>query len=300
MKEEVSKSQQKAYPMRMILSVAGMSSSVWYDKRTGKKDKERPGPKPRVSEEEIIREIRKELGSSRFVGLGYKKLHNRIRKHLVVGKNRMNRIMREENLLAPVRPKSNGSSRSHDGKIITMLPNRMWGTDGKKFYTTQDGWCWFFGVIDHFNDEILAWHTSKTGDRFAALEPVRVSVKKVFGSLEQDVCRDTGLFLRSDHGSQYDSKDFQKELKFLNLSYSPAFVRSPQCNGIIERFHRTLDEQVFDLTVFTNIEEANIAIGQFVHDYNLYWQIHRLGLKSPIEYRESFESKSVGNLLYTQ
>lgn len=300
MKEEVSESQQKAYPVRMILSVAGMSSSTWYDKRTSKKNKERPGPKPRVSEEEIIREIKKELGSSRFVGLGYKKLHNRIRKHLVVGKNRMNRIMREQNLLAPVRPKSNGSSRSHDGRIITMLPNRMWGTDGKKFYTIHDGWCWFFSVIDHFNDEILAWHTSKIGDRFAALEPVRVSVKRVFGSLEQDVCQNTGLFLRADHGSQYDSKDFQKELKFLNLAYSPAFVRSPQCNGIIERFHRTLDEQVFDLNVFTNIEKTNIAIEQFVHDYNLYWQIHRLGLKSPIEYRESFESKSVGNLLYTK
>ena len=130
--------------------------------------------------------------------------------------------------------------------------------------------------------------------------PIWVSVKRVFGSLEQDVCQNTGLFLRADHGSQYDSKDFQKELKFLNLAYSPAFVRSPQCNGIIERFHRTLDEQVFDLNVFTNIEKTNIAIEQFVHDYNLYWQIHRLGLKSPIEYRESFESKSVGNLLYTK
>jgi hypothetical protein len=21
------------------------------------------------------------------------------------------------------------------------------------------GWCWFFGVIDHFNDELISWHT---------------------------------------------------------------------------------------------------------------------------------------------
>jgi len=297
MKNEVSESQHKPYPVRMILEVAGLSSGAWYGKRSSKENKERPGPKPRFSDKEVTWEVKKELGSSLFVGLGYKKLHNRIRKHLVVGKNRLNRIMRDQNLLAPVRPRSNGSSRPHDGKIITMLPNRMWGTDGKKFYTIRDGWCWFFSVIDHFNDEILSWHTSKIGDRFAALEPVRVSVKKVFGSLEQEVCRDTGLFLRADHGSQYDSKDFQRELKYLNLAYSPAFVRSPQCNGIIERFHRTLDEQVFDLHLFQTIEEAKITIKKFIHDYNLYWQIHRLGLKSPIEYRESFETKTIGIIL---
>jgi len=124
-----------------------------------------------------------------------------------------------------------------------------------------------------------------------------VAVKECFGSLDQGVCKNTGLFLRADHGSQYDSKDFQNELKFLNLSYSPAFVRSPQCNGIIERFHRTLNEQVFDLNVFVTIEEARIAIKQFIHDYNLYWQIHRLGLKSPLEYRESIKTKTVEMVL---
>jgi len=297
MKKEVSQSRHKPYPVRMILEVAGFSSGAWYGKRAPKENKKRPGPKPMVSDEDIIQEIKNELGSSRFVGLGYKKLHNKIRKRVVVGKNRLNRIMRDQDLLAPVRPKSNGSSRSHDWKIITMLPNQMWGTDGKKFYTIQDGWCWFFGVIDHFNDEILAWHIANIGNRFAALEPVRVAVKECFGSLDQGVCKNTGLFLRADHGSQYDSKDFQNELKFLNLSYSPAFVRSPQCNGIIERFHRTLNEQVFDLNVFVTIEEARIAIKQFIHDYNLYWQIHRLGLKSPLEYRESINTKTVEMVL---
>jgi hypothetical protein len=23
----------------------------------------------------------------------------------------------------------------------------MWGTDATRFYTEQDGWCWFFGAI---------------------------------------------------------------------------------------------------------------------------------------------------------
>jgi hypothetical protein len=47
----------------------------------------------------------------------------------------------------------------------------MWGTDATRFYTERDGWCWFFGAIDHHLDEVVGWHTAKLGDRWAALEP---------------------------------------------------------------------------------------------------------------------------------
>jgi putative transposase len=43
-----------------------------------------------------------------------------------------------------------------------------------------------------------------------------------------------GLALRHDHGSQYVSHDFQKELRFLGIEGSPAFVRAPEGNGCAE------------------------------------------------------------------
>ena len=46
-------------------------------------------------------------------------------------------------------------------------------TDATRFYTEEDGWCWFFGAIDHCVDELVGWHTAKIGDRWAALEPLR-------------------------------------------------------------------------------------------------------------------------------
>lgn len=100
------------------------------------------------------------------------------------GRKRYLRLMRARNLLAPVRPRWNGSSRRHDGTIRTDRPNRMWGTDAKQFWTRQQGPCWFFGLIDHWNDEILGWHASIIGDRFAALEPVHQAVKNQFGYLD--------------------------------------------------------------------------------------------------------------------
>ena len=78
------------------------------------------------------------------------------------------------------------------------------------------------------------------------------------------------------------------EMKFLGLEMSKAFVRSPQCNGIIERFHRTLEEQVLQTETFSSVEEAYNSINQFINDYNTDWIFHRLDYCSPVEYREKY------------
>ncbi|TRZ53103.1 IS3 family transposase [bacterium] len=292
MKSEKSESINRPYPMKTILEVAELSSAAYYRKKPAGKEKARPGPKPGVSDDVLLVEIRAEILNCVFVDEGCEKIWKRLRRRGVrASKDRINQLMRDNNLLSVTRPKPERKVNEHTGTIKTELPNLMWGTDGKKFYTLQEGWCWFFGVIDHFNDEMMAWHACKKGDRFAAMEPLRTAVKKTFGTLDRDVCIDIGLFLRTDHGSQYDSNDFQKELKFLGLVYSPAFVRSPECNGIIERFHRTLGEQVLNNQVFESLEQARKAIAEFIENYNRDWLIHRLGLTSPLEFRKEFERR---------
>jgi len=282
--------QEKAYPVRVVLKVAGMSSAAWYTPSRAKPERQRPGPKPLISDEELLVAIRQDLATSRFHSEGHKKVRARLKRcGIRAGRKRYLRLMKANNLLAPVRPKSNGSSRAHDGTITTLGLNQMWGTDGKRFWTRQDGLCWFFGVIEHCNDEILGWHASKIGDRFAAMEPVRQAINSQYGALDRHIVKGTGLYLREDHGSQYDSKDFRREMQYLGLELSPAFVRSPECNGVIERFHRTLQEQVFDVNVFESIEEARVAIAKFIHDYNAHWLLERHGHRSPLEIRAELQ-----------
>jgi transposase InsO family protein len=291
MKDEVSPGTGKRYPMTLVLFVASYSSASWYGKRRTTEHPKQRGPKTRLSNEELLVAILADLASTKFLGEGYQKVHARLRrKGIRASKDRVLRLFRENNLLAPVRVTPNGSTRVHDGTIITALPNVMWGTDGVQFRTQEEGKCWMFSVIDHCNDEILGWHLTKKGDRFAALEPVRQAVKKEYGCVKKHVVKNTGLFLRSDHGSQYDSGTFQNELKFLGLVHSPAFVRSPECNGIIERFHRTLREQVLDIVIFENLDHARRVIGQFIDDYNREWILHRLGFLSPTEYKNKIKA----------
>lgn len=109
-------------------------------------------------------------------------------------------------------------------------------------------------------DELISWHTCKWGTRYEAMEPVRAAVRNRFGTVDKDVCKGTALKLRSNQSSQYDSNDFMVEMKFLGLNMSKAYVRQPECNGCIERFHRTLEEDVFSLNHFKTLAEANEAI----------------------------------------
>lgn len=277
------------YPISMILHVVGCSSGNWYGKKASGEPKKR-GPKPKLTDVVAIRTAIDELP---FVSEGYIKVWVRIRrKGLIVSKDRVLRIMSENGLLSPYRhDKATVRVRKHEGKIVQGKPDLLWGTDGKKFFVEGIGWCWFFGVLDHFNDELISWHTCKRGTRYETMEPVRAAVRKRFGTVEKDVCKGMALKLRSDHGSQYDSNDFMAEMKFLGLNMSKAFVRQPECNGCIERFPRALEEEVFSLNHFKTLEEANEAIRKFVDNYNRQWLIYRLGYKSPLEYREEYERK---------
>lgn len=98
------------------------------------------GPKTPVSDAELFELIREDLATSLFTGEGHRKVWGRIRfvKGIKVSRKRVLRIMREENLLSPYRV-AKGRPDSHDGKIITTAPNVMWGTDGTKIFTVDDG-----------------------------------------------------------------------------------------------------------------------------------------------------------------
>ncbi len=187
--------------------------------------------------------------------------------------------MRVHGLLAPRRLGPPNGNPAHDGTIVTARPEEMWGTDAIRFYTEQDGWCWFFGALDHYIDEIVGWHTAKIGDRWAALEPLRQGVRHAFGAFGKEIAR--GLRLRCDWGQQYITDAWINEVKWLGMTITRAYVGEPECNGIIERFMRTLKEQCIYLHRFASLAEARRIIGEFIQRYNTEWLIERLGHRTP-------------------
>jgi transposase InsO family protein len=259
----------RRYPLTMICGVYRLARSSVYATvaapALGPPGKR--GPKKRVSDEELVAEIRAVSAACPFHGEGYRKVRARLahRGRAVSGK-RVLRLMRGHGLLAPCRLGPPNGNPAHDGTITTDRPDVMWGTDATRFYTEQDGWCWFFGAIDHYLDEVVGWHTAKLGDRWAALEPIRQGVRHAFGRFGKDVAR--GLALRCDWGPQYIADAWINEVKWLGCTISPSYVGEPECNGVAERFMRTLKEQCIYLHQFASLEEAQQLIGEFIARYN--------------------------------
>ena len=117
-----------------------------------------------------------------------------------------------------------------------------------------------------------------------ALEPVCQGVRRHFGGLGATAAR--GLWLRHDHGSQYMSDHFQKEIAFLGIQSSPAFVRAPEGNGCAERFIRTLKENLLWVRTFETIEDLRQALLEFRETYNTNWLIERHGFMTPTAFRQ--------------
>ena len=276
----------RQYPLTMVCAIYRVPRATVYaqmavpvDARPGKR-----GPRTSGTDDDLVAAIRTVLAETPFHGEGHRKVRVRLRaRGWRVGKNRVLRLMRAHGLLAPQRLGHPHGDPAHAGTITTERPNQMWGTDATRFYTEREGWCWFFGAIDHACDDIVGWHVAKIGDRWAALEPIHQGVRATIGTFGKDVAR--GLAIRSDGGPQDVADAFRAELAWLGMTHSPSFVGEPECNGVIERFMRTLKEQCVWLHRFDTLDQARDIIGAFIERYNQQWLIERLGHRTPVAAR---------------
>jgi putative transposase len=244
----------------------------------------RRGPTGAMSDEALTAAIRAVLAASPFHGEGHRKVWARLRyAGMRTSLRRVLRLMRENDLLAPGPVGSPRGPRNHDGTIIPETIDTMWGTDLTATFT-DEGPAAVFIAVDHCSAECVGIHAHARATRFEALEPIRQGVRRCFGGFAADIAR--GLSVRHDHGSQYMSDHFQKELAFLGIESSPAFVRAPEGNGCAERFIRTLKENLLWVRHFETIEDLRQALLAFRETYNTTWLIKRHGYLTPSQFRE--------------
>jgi transposase InsO family protein len=244
----------------------------------------RRGPTGPMSDDALTTAIRGVLAASPFHGEGHRKVWARLRHAGTrTSLRRVLRLMRENDLLAPGRVGSPRGPRNHDGTIIPDIVDTMWGTDLTTTFTGE-GPAAVFVAVDHCSGECVGIHAHVRATRFEALEPIRQGVRRHFGGFDKDIAR--GLLVRHDHGSQYMSEYFQKEIKLLGIESSPAFVRAPEGNGCAERFIRTLKENLLWVHTFETIEELRQALLAFRDTYNTTWLIERHGFISPTAFRQ--------------
>ena len=293
MSRETSEGIGKPYGLERVCRILEFPRSTIYAQQARESAKvlalrpQRRGPKPKMADADLLAAIRADLDASPFTGEGHRKVWARLRiqRDIRVSRARVLRLMRENALLSPHR-RPQGTPNLHDGSITTDRPNDMWGTDGMRIETVDEGWVWVFSAVDHFDACCVGIHAVKTGSRFAALQPIAQGLQTEFGATGVEAGR--GLTLRMDHGTQYTADDFLNQIRFWGIAPSFAFVAEPQTNGVAERFNRTLKEQVIHGRIFRNLEEVRKAVSEFKDRYNRHWRLEKLGFMSPLEARQAY------------
>lgn len=293
MSGETSMGAGKPYGLERVCRVLDFPRSTIYAQQARESAKvvplhrQRRGPKPKLADADLLAAIRTDLESSPFTGEGHRKVWARLRilHGIRVSRARVLRLMRENALLSPHR-RPQGDPVLHDGSILTQRPNEMWGTDGIRIETVDEGWVWVFSAVDHFDACCVGIHAVKTGNRFAALQPIAQGLQSEFASTGADAGR--GLALRMDHGTQYTADDFLNQVRFWGIAPSFAFVAEPQTNGVAERFNRTLKEQAIHGRVFRNVKEVRLAVTAFKDLYNRHWRLEKMDFMSPLEVRQDY------------
>jgi putative transposase len=289
MSHTVSPSSKKPYGVARVAETWDLARSSFYAARL-RRNNPQPSRKrgtQRLSDAQLADEIRKLIQQALFVGEGYRKMWARLRHTGIrVWKERVLRVMRENQLLSPNRQPAVRPTNPHDGTIVTDRPNLVWGTDATATVTQCNGQVTIFAAIDHCTAECVGIHVVKKAHRFEALEPIRQGVREHFGDFSGGTA--AGLWLRHDHGSVYMSDDFQAEIRFLGMQSSPSFVRQPEGNGCIERFFRTLKEQLLWIRNFRDLDDLRAALCEFRNRYNQFWILEKLGYRTPIQTRRDF------------
>jgi len=285
MSREVSPSTDRFHGVLRVTRIWGTSRATLYRHRRcdDPGPRRRPGPLGPMPDEALVEAIRDVLADSPFHGEGHRKVWARLRfGGIRTSKRRVLRLMREHDLLAPSRVGRPHGPKAHDGTIRTERVDQMWGTDLTST-ATGEGQASIFITVDHGSTECLGIHAARQATRFEALEPLRQGVRACFGAFAKGIAG--GLMVRHDHGSQFVAHDYQRELAFLGIQSSPAFVREPEGNGCAERFIRTLKENLLWVRRFDTIEELRLALHSFKDTYNQTWIVERHGYQTPAAVR---------------
>jgi putative transposase len=278
-----SPSTNRTYGVAMVSRLWRVARATIYRRRAPAIEPRRPGPVGPMPDHELVNAIQELLAQGPFHGEGYRKLWARLRfAGIRTSKRRVLRLTREHALQAPGRVGRPHGPRAHDGTIRTTQVDAMWGSDLTSTLTAE-GQAAIFVAVDHCSTECVGIHAARRATRFEALEPIRQGVRACFGAFAEGVA--SGLALRHDHGSQFVADDYQRELAFLGIASSPAFVREPEGNGCVERFIRTLKENLLWVRRFATVEDLRLALHAFKDTYNRTWIVERHGYQTPAAVR---------------
>ncbi len=214
-----------------------------------------------------------------------------------IGKNRVNKIMKENNIEAigkkkfkPITTTSNHkmpvAERVFKTEIATeqvTRPNQFWGGD-ITYIATGEGWLYLAIVLDLFTRKAVGYSMSENMPADLVIDALDMGLKRQGLAVAND------LTAHSDRGSQYASSDYNDKLAVHGITASMSRKGNCWDNAFTESFFRTLKVELIYASKFKTRQEAKNAIFEFIEVWYNRQRIH-----SSIDYMtpEDYEIKQL-------
>lgn len=252
----------------------GMKWKARYEAQEPLSDRSRrPNSSPTRTPEAVERRIL-ELRAEN-PGWGAKTLHkvleNQGEQNLPCVKT-VNNILRRNGCISP----EESQKRQPFTRYEKEKCNMMWQTDFKGEFRMEDNnYCYPLTIIDDHS-------------RFSIKIAPRLSTKNVVIPVFTEVFHEYGLpdSILSDNGSQFAGfrkgyTQFERWLMELDILPIHGRIKHPQTQGKIERFHRTMKQELLNHVSISNIDDAEAQFLDWREKYNNIRPHEALGMKTP-------------------
>jgi putative transposase len=262
---------QEGYPTMLACQLLGLPRSSYYY-----------APK-KPAEGQVEAAVEDVVGE--FVTYGTRRVTQQLRRppyHLEVNRKHIQRIMRQKDLLRPVKkPRRRTTDSRHPYPRYPNLvkdleiayPDQVWVAD-ITYIRLQREFVFLAVVMDVFPRIVRGWCLSRQLDQELSLAALQMALQGHRPGIHH-----------SDQGIQYAAQAYIDLLKEQHIQISMAAVGKAEENGYAERFMRTIKEEEVDLTEYRDFTDAQIQIGHFIEDVYNRKRIHSaLGYLTPVEF----------------
>lgn len=269
-----------SYPIVLLCEVLDVTRSGFYAWMA------RPASPKKIADAQLVVEIKAAMKRGRGA-YGSPRVHRELRAHGIrVSKKRVERLMRENGLVARQKRRFVHTTDSRhafpiapnvlDRNFDVKQPNQAWVGD-VTYIPTAEGWLYLAVLLDLFSRRVVGWATSACNDRELALRALDNAVRARRPR--------RGLVHHTDRGSPYASDDYRRVLATHAIVASMSGTGDCYDNAAAESFFATLKAEHVDHEDFATRDVGTASIGDYIENfYNCSRRHSHVGYVSPIEF----------------
>lgn len=246
----------------------------------------------KVDESKLIADVKEVAGQ--YVTYGTRRVRSQLRRppyEYRLNRKRVQRIMRQEGLLRPIKRRKCRTTNSNHPyprypnlvkELEIIHPEQVWVCD-ITYVRLGTGFVYLAIVMDVFTRLIRGWCLSKTIDQVLTLKALNMALTDHVPQIHH-----------SDQGVQYAAFAYIDRLKEYQIQISMAAVGKAEENGYAERLMRTIKEEEVDLSEYRDVSDARQQIGCFIEMVYNQKRIHSsLGYLTPAEFETAWTSSKL-------